>query len=243
MNCDRLAPWYRPLETLAFGRALQRRRTALLPWALGGNNRGGEGPPRRVLLLGEGDGRFGAGLLAACPGLAVEVVDNSAAMLERARARYPAGGRAATFHHAEARGWLRERGEAVRAGTVPPFDLVATLFFLDCFSEDELPGLTAGITGVTAPRARWLVADFRQPSGGGWRAVHARLWLGSMYAFFRWTTGLRTRRLADFRPHLLARGFRPERVTVAEGGLLVAEGWRRVPGEDATAPAGATTAG
>lgn len=234
MNCDRLAPWYRLLETVAFGGALQRCRTALLPWALGGD------APRRVLLLGEGDGRFGAALLATCPGLTLEVVDGSAAMLGHARARYPAGSRA-EFHHAEARAWLRERGEAVRAGAAAPFDLIATLFFLDCFSGDELPEVAAGIAGVAAPRARWLVADFRQPSGDGFRATRARLWLAGMYAFFRWTTGLRTRRLADFRPHLLARGFRPERVVSTAGGFLAAEGWRRAPGD--AIPAGATTTG
>ncbi len=241
MNCDRLAPWYRLLETLAFGGALQRRRTALLPWALGENDQG-DGAPRRALLLGEGDGRFGVRLLAMCPGLTVEVVDGSAAMLERARARYPTGSRA-VFHHAEARTWLRERGEAIRAGTAAPFDLIVTLFFLDCFSGDELPDLTAGVAGVAAARSRWLVADFRQPSGNGFRAVRARLWLGGMYVFFRWATGLRTRRLENFRPHLLTAGFRPERVVAAAGGMLVAEGWRRAPARNVTVPAGATTAG
>ena len=240
VDCDRLAPWYRPLETLAFGRGLQRRRTALLPWALADT----PGPPRRALLLGEGDGRFGAALLAAArPGLTVEVVDGSAAMLDRARGRYPPGS-AARFHHAEARAWLRERGAEIRAGAAAPFDLVVTLFFLDCFSADELPGLAGEIAGVTAPRTRWLVADFRQPPGGGFRAWRAWVWLGAMYAFFRWTTGLRTRRLADFRPHLHARGFRCERVTGTAGGLLVVEGWvkRGTPTTGGAIPAAATTA-
>ncbi len=222
MNCDPLAPWYRPLETLAFGGALQRCRTALLPWALAG----GGAPPRRALLLGEGDGRFGAALLARRPGLAVEVVDASAAMLRRARGRYPAGGNV-RFHHAEARAWLRDRGEQVRRGTAGGFDLVATLFFLDCFSDAELPGLLGEIAGVLTPDARWLVADFRQPPGRGFQARRARASLGVMYAFFRWTTGLRTRQLADFRPPLLARSFRCARAVGTAHGFLVAEGWRR----------------
>lgn len=220
MNCDRLAPWYRTLETLAFGPALQRRRTALLPWAIGGPR-----PPRRALLLGEGDGRFGAALLAARPGITVDVVDGSARMLDRARGRYPEGSQA-RFHHAEARGWLRAYGEERRTGAAEPFDLIVTLFFLDCFSGDELPGLTGEIAGVAANGARWLVADFRQPAGSGARARAARAGLNGMYAFFRWTTGLRTRRLADFRPHLHARGFRRQRAARALGGWLIAEGWR-----------------
>lgn len=223
VNCDPIAPWYRALETLAFGRALQRSRIALLPWALTAGAR-----PRRALLLGEGDGRFGAALLAAAPGLAVEVVDNSAGMLAEARGRYPAGADV-RLHHAEARGWLRARGEKIRAGASEPFDLVVTLFFLDCFPETELPGLVGEIAGVASPQARWLVADFRQPRGGGFRAGRARAWLGTMYALFHWATGLQTRELADFRPHLFARRFRRERAAGAARGLVAAEGWRRVP--------------
>lgn len=49
MNFDRLAPFYRAMETLAAGGKLQRCRLAFL----------GEIPiPRRVLLAGEGHGRF-----------------------------------------------------------------------------------------------------------------------------------------------------------------------------------------
>ena len=236
VNCDPLARWYRTLETLAFGGALQRCRTGLIPWALGGPD-----PIRRVLLLGEGDGRFGVALLTASPTVNVEVVDNSAAMLARANKRHPPGHKI-RFHQGEAGAWLRGREKEVRAGTQEPFDLIVTAFFLDCFSEGELGELTRAIAGVAADRARWLVADFRQPPGPGVKAWLAWLLLKVMYAFFGWTTGLQTRRLGDFRPHLFSQGFRPVRAAASGGSFLVAEGWVR-QGVELTTAAGATTKG
>lgn len=231
VNCDRLAPWYHLLESVAFGRALEARRVALLPWALATHKPPDGCPPSRALLLGEGDGRFLAALAArpeAAGRTTFDVVEASAGMLARARRRCPPAARTrARWHHAEARTWLRARRDEIVAGRTEPFDLIVTHFFLDCFSADELPGLVGEIAAAAALDARWVVADFRQPPGHGWRARRARAWLGTMYAFFRLTTGLRTRRLADHRPHLAAAGFRCERAAGARGGLLVAEGWRR----------------
>ena len=48
-NFDPVAHWYRWLEYAAFGRALERCRFALLPELE---------DAQRVLILGEGDGRF-----------------------------------------------------------------------------------------------------------------------------------------------------------------------------------------
>ncbi len=53
VNCDRIARWYRWIEYAGFGRALERRREAFLDDV---------SDARRVLALGDGDGRA----LAAC---------------------------------------------------------------------------------------------------------------------------------------------------------------------------------
>ncbi|MGH7938770.1 MAG: class I SAM-dependent methyltransferase, partial [Chthoniobacterales bacterium] len=78
MNFDRVAPYYRRLETVVFGGRLQIARAAFvrqLP------------PSRRALIAGEGDGRFLEQLRAAQRELPVECIDASAKMLELARAR------------------------------------------------------------------------------------------------------------------------------------------------------------
>jgi hypothetical protein len=72
MNCDPIARWYRPLEYLVFGRALERRRFAFLEEAA---------KARRVLMLGEGDGRFIAEFVKRNPLALVDCVELSHCML------------------------------------------------------------------------------------------------------------------------------------------------------------------
>ena len=75
---NRIAKPYRWLEFLTLGRALERCRLHFLPELAASRN---------ALVLGDGDGRFLAALLAANPHLNADAVDSSAAMLELARQR------------------------------------------------------------------------------------------------------------------------------------------------------------
>jgi ubiquinone/menaquinone biosynthesis C-methylase UbiE len=101
------------------------------------------------------------------------------------------------------------------------YDLVCTHFFLDCLDEKDADTLVGRISRACAPRARWMISEFREP--GFW----ARAVVRALYFFFRVTTGLRTTRLIDHRPLLLREGFRLERVESARFGLLVSELWIR----------------
>ena len=209
MNCDRLARWYRALEYAGFGRALERRREFFL---------GRMSTARRVLVLGDGDGRFLASFLRVNRSAEVDSVDASAAMLTLARRRIGEADLARLrFHHSDARRWQP-----------PPvsYDLIVTHFFLDCFPDAELRPLVARLAAFTTPGARWIVSEFRQPADGlaAWRA---RAWIAGLYAFFRITTGLRARRLPDHTAALEAAGFRLERETLARGGLLASQLWQR----------------
>jgi ubiquinone/menaquinone biosynthesis C-methylase UbiE len=198
VNCDRIARWYRWLEYAGFGRALERRREAFLKEV---------GDARRVLALGDGDGRALVELLAAAPQARIDYVDVSARMLELARAR--AGDGRVTCVHADALTTPLCEAE---------YDLIFTHFFLDCFEEQDQELLAGRIARSASPRARWVISEFRKP---GWLVW----WL---YAFFRVTTGLRTRRLADHHGVLKRHGFRLERSEAAWHGRLVSELWRRV---------------
>jgi ubiquinone/menaquinone biosynthesis C-methylase UbiE len=197
MNCDFIAPWYRWLEYASFGRTLERRRSAFL---------GCIAEARRVLVLGDGDGRALVGLLAAAPDARVDAIDLSARMLELARGR--AASARVTFHHADAR-------------TVPlpeaEYDLVVTHFFLDCFEEEEMERLVARVAAAASPQARWLVSEFRNPG----------IVVAVLYFFFRLTTGLKTRRLVDHHPYLQRWGFHILRTEPAWRGLLASELWTR----------------
>ena len=123
MNCDFLARWYRWLEYAAFGGALRRRREAFL-FELGN--------PKKVLVLGDGDGRFLQLFMALYPQASVDSVDSSVP--------------SATFHLADAREFLFE-GE---------YDLAVAHFFFDCFEPGELKALLGRIRANT-----WLVSEFR----------------------------------------------------------------------------------
>jgi SAM-dependent methyltransferase len=195
MNCDRIARWYRWFEYAGFGRGLERRREALLHEVA---------DARRVLALGDGDGRALAALLAAAPHACVDYIDVSAHMLDLARAR------AGTEH-------VNYRCEDARIARLPAaeYDVIVTHFFLDCFDETDLETLIARLADAATAQARWLISEFR---GNGWL-------VRALYFFFRIATGLRTRRLVDHHPFLKRHGFRLVRHEDAWRGLLASELW------------------
>lgn len=197
MNCDRIARWYLWLEYAGFGRTLERRREAFLSEV---------GDARRILALGDGDGRALTALLSTAPQARIDYIDLSAGMLKLARAR--AGDQRVTY-----------RCEDARTAPLPAaeYDLIVTHFFLDCFEERDLELLTSNIVRAARPEARWIVSEFRKP---GW-------FVQALYFFFRITTGLRTRRLVDHHPFLVRSGFRLKRSESARRGRLASELWVR----------------
>jgi SAM-dependent methyltransferase len=192
LNCDPLARWYRWLEYAAFGGALRRRREAFL-FELGN--------PQRVLVLGDGDGRFLQLFAALYPQAQVDAVDSSARMIELARARVPS----ATFHLADAREFAFDK----------EYDLAVAHFFFDCFDDGELQAILSRVHANT-----WLVSDFRNTR---W----SRPLLRSLYFFFRLTTGLRVTSLPDHRQLLSGLGYSLQKEQSALGGLVVSELWAK----------------
>lgn len=197
MNCDRIARCYRWLEYAGFGRALEHRREAFLAEIA---------DARRVLVLGDGDGRALAALLTAAPEARIDYVDLSARMLELARTR--GGDLRVTYRQDDARTTPLPAAE---------YDLIVTHFFLDCFDATEQAHLLDRITGAATPRARWLVSEFRKPG----------LLVRALYLFFRAATGLKTQHLVDHHPLFQRRGFRLARSESAWRGLLASELWIR----------------
>ncbi|MFY9926077.1 MAG: class I SAM-dependent methyltransferase [Opitutaceae bacterium] len=175
---DRLARAYRAMEFLAFGRDLEKARFMFLERIAAG---------RDILLLGEGDGRCAVRLAGLAPQARIVCVDSSPAMIDRASRRI-AGSAAAEriqFVCADARSYAPPAGG---------FDAVATLFFLDCFGAGEVAGIVARAGAALRPGAQWLFADFVVPESGIAR-LRARAWLGLLYGFFRWETGISVRML------------------------------------------------
>jgi SAM-dependent methyltransferase len=190
LNCDSIARWYRWLEYAAFGSALRKRREAFL-FELG--------DPQKVLVLGDGDGRFLQLFTALYPNARVDAVDVSARMIELAKARVPS----ATFHLADAREFAFEQS----------YDLAVAHFFFDCFETAELHALLSRIRANT-----WLVSEFRN-TRWSWSIIRV------LYFFFRLTSGLTVRALPEHRSVLTQLGYKIEKEQSALGGLVISELW------------------
>ena len=199
-NFDPVARPYRWLEYMSFGPWLALCRSAQLARLTSA---------RHALVLGDGDGRFLARLLAANPTLTADVVDSSHAMLTLLERRLRKSGfhQRVRLHHADALGW-------VPTGS---YDLIVSHFFLDCFFPHELEQLFDSVLPHALPGAHWVISEFAIPRNPftAWFARGIIRWL---YRVFGWTTGLRVRALPDYAASLHRRG-----LTLSQVGSILAE--------------------
>jgi SAM-dependent methyltransferase len=203
MNCDGIARWYRALEYLEFGQALERRRLEYL---------NDVADARHVLILGDGDGRFTAEFVRRNSGATVESVDLSGRMIAMASKRVGGFSKNVRFRVGDARSIAFEG----------KYDLVVTHFFLDCFENDELNGLVERVAERCDAGARWVISEFGLPESGIERTLAWAL-VRFLYFGFWLTTGLKVKKLPDYAGALERQGFRVVRRRVAMGGLLVSE--------------------
>jgi SAM-dependent methyltransferase len=209
-NFDPVARPYRWMEYLTLGKSLERCRNRFLP-ALSTR--------RHALILGDGDGRFLARLLAENPAVQADAVDTSAAMLQLLERRAIAAG-------AESR--LRtHHNDALTFTPAQSCDLIVTHFFLDCLTQPQLDSLALRLTQVSAPCALWLISDFRIPAGA--MRLPARAIVRLLYLAFRLLTGLRTSALPDHQSALTTAGFHLVTRHLSLAGLLTSEVWEYTP--------------
>jgi ubiquinone/menaquinone biosynthesis C-methylase UbiE len=209
VNFDLIARPYQWLEYLSFGPCLGRCRSGQLVHLAGA---------QRALLLGDGDGRFLARLLAANTTLTADVVDSSHSMLRildrRIRRSGPQARQRICLHHADALEWNP-------SGT---YDLIVSHFFLDCFYPYQLEQLFERVLPHLRPGAHWVVSEFAIPRN----AVAAYLaggLIGLLYRVFGLLTGLPVRALPDYTRSLLRRGFVPRHDRRYLAGLLCSQLW------------------
>ena len=206
---DRVARAYRWCEYLALGPALRHTRNSFLADL---------SDRRRVLVLGDGDGRFTAELLARHPAIIVTAVDASRAMLTLLERRAAADKDRLTAIQADIRSFTPTAAQG-------PFDLVVTHFFLDCLTPAELRALPAQLAPALTPDCRWLLSEFHVPDG--WLAAPARLYIGALYVAFRLLTGLRAGSLPDYEAVLSTQGWTQQQRRFLLRGLLTAQLWQR----------------
>jgi ubiquinone/menaquinone biosynthesis C-methylase UbiE len=212
VSFDRIARHYRLLETIGFGPDLQRARVFWVDKIT---------RPQRVLILGEGNGRFLCELLRVYPNVTVDCVDASVQMLKLARARVlatrPESFAQVCFLHQDILTW----------STQDAYDLLVTHFFLDCFRCDEMKAIIDKLTRAAAPNAAWLLADFTIPARGVLVRAHAKLCVRMMYWLFRSVAGISADELVDPSPYLQANGFARTSCQLSRTGMLKSELWQR----------------
>lgn len=216
---DGVARPYRWLEYLTLGRALEQCRFRLLPQVRG---------RRQALVLGDGDGRAAARLLADTPALAVDAVDTSAVMLELLRSRCReavAAGRLRTYCEAAEEFAARlVAGDRLGLGD-RRYDLVTTHFFLDCLSGAAVEELVRAVGAAMTEDGVWVVSEFRIPEG--WLRWPATVLVRGLYAAFGVLTGLEVRALPDYGAAMEAAGLRLLERRLSLGGILTSELWGR----------------
>ena len=208
-NFDRIASLYRWLEYATFGPFLARCRGAQLHQIEGA---------QRALLLGDGDGRFLARLLASNPGLTADVIDSSRSMLNVLEQRIGRMGEQARqrirLHHVD----------ALCSTVTGSYDLVVSHFFLDCLFPEQIEQLLDRLLPHAGRRARWIISEFsvlRQPP-----ASHLSAWIVALlYRSFGMLTGLPVRVLPDYAASLRKRGLTLSREKKFLGGLLRSQLW------------------
>jgi ubiquinone/menaquinone biosynthesis C-methylase UbiE len=210
MSFDVLAPHYRWMEFVLAGEKLQRCRTEFL---------GRVGQPDKILILGEGNGRFLGECRRKLPNAKITCVDASVRMLSQARRRLAGQGiepGPVDFVCADALAWTPpDRG----------YDLIVTHFFLDCFRPEQLESLIGKLARAAAPQANWLLADF-QSANAGLRRQRSQLILWMMYRFFAIVTRLPAKTLTPPDAILERNGFTLRQREERDWGLLHSDWWQ-----------------
>lgn len=213
MGFDRLAPFYRQMESVLAGRKLQVCRLQHLH-ALK--------DCQRVLLAGEGHGRFLTELVRAYPGVNITYADQSLGMLKAAQSRLASAGLA------HDRVTFQQLDLVLTPPAADVYDAIVTHFFLDCFNPQDLSVVVANLSQGAASKAIWLQSDFCE-AAAGWQRFRTRLILKLMYLFFRHVTRLSASGLTDPMQYLHLEGFRLHNRVEFEWGLLYSSLLHREP--------------
>jgi ubiquinone/menaquinone biosynthesis C-methylase UbiE len=179
---DLIASFYPLLEQIVFGSTLSLARRFF-------TNRVIEGD--KVLLVGEGNGRFLFEIVKQAPSGSFTVVDSSARMLTAARKRIATVDRCPRVEwiHTDILEWQSPAAH---------YDRIVTHFFLDAFMPDSISRIVEKISRLATEDAFWINVDFSSEN----QNLRQKLLMWAQYRFFRISTGIEASRLFDALPYI-----------------------------------------
>lgn len=171
---DLVAPIYPALERLVFGVRLDDARKAFFEEVVEAD---------RVLLVGEGNGRFLKSLIGRKRVGCVKVVEKSHAMIRLMKNRVGRP-RKVALEFIEA--------DFLRCRLGKEFDCVVTHFFLDLFDPPAQLAIIDKLGEITTEDGTWINVDFTPP-----RTMAGRVLMWLQYTFFRLVSRIEARRCFD----------------------------------------------
>jgi hypothetical protein len=205
---DLVAPLYPLLEHCVFGSRLERARQAFFDAIVRAD---------RILLVGEGNGRFLTLLLANKGSGSVKVVEKSTVMVRLAKDRIR--------RLREIRCDLEFIETDVREyNPADKFDCVVTHFFLDVFNPLAQRSVIKRIAELTTPTGTWINVDFLPA-----RTLRGRILMWSQYTFFCLASRIEARLCFDESTAAAAAGWTVVETISYLGGLVAAKRWQKEP--------------
>jgi ubiquinone/menaquinone biosynthesis C-methylase UbiE len=186
-NFDLIARFYPLLEQIVFGSTLNLARRFFIPRVTEGN---------KILLIGEGNGRFLFEMVKQTSSESVTVVDSSARMLAAAARRIVTVDCCSRIEliHADILEW---RSSAAH------YDRIVTHFFLDLFPPDRIRRIVEKISWLAAEDTLWINVDFTFEN----QSLRQKLLIWAQYRFFRISARIEAARLFDPRHHIRQAGW------------------------------------
>lgn len=181
-NFDRIAPYYDTLAGWVFGDQIRKSQTAFLHLIPKDGN---------VLVLGGGTGWVLNEIMLQCQPRQIVYIEPSGEMIRLAQKSIQQADlppTSVTFI----------QGTIAKLDSDDRFDCLITPFVLDLFDAPELEEVCIQLQDSLRIGGYWVFADFHIPNN--WIGPFARLLIRLMYAFFRLTSQVKTRQLADVSP-------------------------------------------
>lgn len=175
---NRVAKWYQVIANLVFGAKLIQAQKINFDALQKG---------QKVLWVGGGDGEL-LKYIDAELNLEIDYVELSSQMIELASAK--ANTLHVNFIQSDV---LKHSGE---------YDVIILNFFLDCFTQEELPHVINHLASMLTSNGALTVTDFAPP-----KSSKDRLLLWAMHKFFRLFSNLESRALQPINKVIIENGF------------------------------------